>query len=150
MAYTTATLVEAELRVSEAFSASTSPTLTQVNTWIDEESAQIDNDYGRSFESTQYTDVINYDGYDTIQLKVAPIISVDRVEYTAYDLGTSSYALDQTAVEDTDYTLNDIRNQFGEKVARIIDGLTKIEEIFDHSNSTLQAENFKKNRVTIN
>ncbi len=66
-------------------------------------------------------------------------------------LGTTSIicALLHDVVEDTDYTLNDIKNQFGDKVARIIDGLTKIEEIFDHTNSSLQAENFKKILLTL-
>ena len=109
MAYTTATLVEAELRLTTSFSASTVPSLTQVTTWIDEESAQIDSDNGKSFTSTSYSDTINYDGTDQIFLKVAPVISVERVVYTTADLGTSSYALDNTAVEDIDYTRFDER-----------------------------------------
>lgn len=66
-------------------------------------------------------------------------------------LGTTSMicALLHDVVEDTDYTLKDIETQFGEKIARIIDGLTKIEEIFDHSSSSLQAENFKKILLTL-
>lgn len=44
-------------------------------------------------------------------------------------------------VEDTDYTLDDIRNLFGERIAGIVDGLTKLKGNFDSK----QAANFKKN-----
>ncbi len=66
-------------------------------------------------------------------------------------LGTTSIvsALLHDVVEDTDYSLEDIRMMFGEKVARIIDGLTKIQEIFDLSATTPQAENFRKMLLTL-
>ncbi len=66
-------------------------------------------------------------------------------------LGTTSIvcALLHDVVEDTDYTIKDIEGLFGEKVAKIIDGLTKIEDIFDYSTSSLQAENFKKMLLTL-
>jgi GTP diphosphokinase / guanosine-3',5'-bis(diphosphate) 3'-diphosphatase len=59
--------------------------------------------------------------------------------------GTTSVvcALLHDVVEDTDLTLDDIRGLFGEKEAKIIDGLTKISGVFDQS-SSLQAENFRK------
>ncbi|RLD63970.1 MAG: RelA/SpoT family protein [Bacteroidetes bacterium] len=57
-------------------------------------------------------------------------------------------ALMHDVVEDTDYTLKDIELMFGKKVAKIIDGLTKISEIFDKSTS-LQAENFRKILLTL-
>ncbi|MCF8231257.1 MAG: RelA/SpoT family protein [Bacteroidales bacterium] len=54
-------------------------------------------------------------------------------------------ALLHDVVEDTDYTLEDIENIFGPKVAEIIDGLTKIEEFLDQSpDNSRQAENFRK------
>lgn len=54
-------------------------------------------------------------------------------------------ALMHDVVEDTDYTLDDIRNMFGEKVADIIDGLTKIDVFLNKSEDrSKQAENFKK------
>jgi GTP diphosphokinase / guanosine-3',5'-bis(diphosphate) 3'-diphosphatase len=59
-----------------------------------------------------------------------------------------SAALIHDVVEDSDYTLEDIDRLFGEKVARIIDGLTKISGIFDQ-NVSLQAENFRKMLLTI-
>ncbi|MDR3236441.1 MAG: RelA/SpoT family protein [Prevotellaceae bacterium] len=52
-------------------------------------------------------------------------------------------------VEDTPYTLDEVRNTFGAKVASIVDGLTKVEGIFDKSTS-LQAENFKRILRTMN
>jgi len=58
-------------------------------------------------------------------------------------------ALLHDVVEDTDYTLKDIELMFGKKVARIIDGLTKISEIFDKNSSSLQAENFRKILLTL-
>jgi GTP pyrophosphokinase len=58
-------------------------------------------------------------------------------------------ALLHDVVEDTDFTLKDIELMFGKKVARIIDGLTKISEIFDKNTSSLQAENFRKILLTL-
>jgi GTP pyrophosphokinase len=58
-------------------------------------------------------------------------------------------ALLHDVVEDTDYTLDDVREMFGDKIASIVDGLTKIEGIFDNTTS-LQAENFKRILQTMN
>jgi len=65
-------------------------------------------------------------------------------------LGTKSIAsaLIHDVVEDSDYTLEDIDRLFGEEIARIIDGLTKISGVFDHDIS-LQAENFRKMLLTL-
>lgn len=63
------------------------------------------------------------------------------------NLGATSVtcALLHDVVEDTDYTLEDMRDMFGNVVAEIIDGLTKIEDLeFDNRNMSIQAENFKK------
>lgn len=57
-------------------------------------------------------------------------------------------ALIHDVVEDSDYTLEDIDRLFGEEIARIIDGLTKISGIFDQ-NISLQAENFRKMLLTL-
>jgi GTP pyrophosphokinase len=59
-----------------------------------------------------------------------------------------SCALLHDVVEDTDYSLEDIRKEFGEKIATIIDGLTKISEAFEET-SSLQAENFRKILMTL-
>jgi GTP pyrophosphokinase len=66
-------------------------------------------------------------------------------------LGTTSIvcALLHDVVEDTNYTLDDISVMFGEKVAKIIDGLTKISGIFDNKTQSLQAENFRKMLLTL-
>ncbi len=57
-------------------------------------------------------------------------------------------ALIHDVVEDSDYTLEDIERLFGEEIARIIDGLTKISGVFDQKIS-LQAENFRKMLLTL-
>lgn len=103
--YTSATLVAAELRATAAFSSSTVPTADQVATWIGEESADINTKAGRVFGSTAYTEDIDYDGAETITLVNAPIISVTSLLYSTSGLGTATYALDQTAVENTDFTV---------------------------------------------
>ena len=58
-------------------------------------------------------------------------------------------ALLHDVVEDTDYSLDDVREMFGDKIASIVEGLTKIEGIFDKTTS-LQAENFKRILQTMN
>lgn len=57
-------------------------------------------------------------------------------------------ALLHDTVEDTDLTLEDVRGLFGEKVAQIIDGLTKISGVIDNT-SSIQAENFRKVLLTM-
>lgn len=66
-------------------------------------------------------------------------------------LGTTSIvsALLHDVVEDTKYTLNDIEFHFGKKVAQLIDGLTKIEEIIDKPSESPQSENFRKILLTL-
>jgi len=66
-------------------------------------------------------------------------------------LGTTSIvcALLHDTVEDTDVTLEDIRHGFGNKVAQIIDGLTKISGVFDQTTNSIQAENFRKMLLTL-
>lgn len=67
-------------------------------------------------------------------------------------LGATSVicALLHDVVEDTDYTLADIETMFGSTEMHIIDGLTKIDEIFDQNDSfSTQAENFKKMLFTL-
>jgi GTP pyrophosphokinase len=57
-------------------------------------------------------------------------------------------ALLHDTVEDTYITLEDIEELFGKTVRRVIDGLTKIPEVFDE-NVSIQAENFRKMILTI-
>ena len=65
-------------------------------------------------------------------------------------LGATSIvcALLHDTVEDTHITLQDVEDLFGSKVRLIIDGLTKIPEVFDE-NASIQAENFRKMILTI-
>jgi GTP pyrophosphokinase len=65
-------------------------------------------------------------------------------------LGTTSIisALMHDVVEDTDIELADIERMFGKKIARIIDGLTKIRGVFEYGTSQ-QAENFRKMLFTL-
>ena len=58
-------------------------------------------------------------------------------------------ALLHDVVEDTDYTLDDIERMFGESVARIVDGLTKISHLKKDMNISQQAENFRKMLLTL-
>ena len=57
-------------------------------------------------------------------------------------------ALLHDTVEDTDLSLDDVKGLFGEKVAQIIDGLTKISGVIDNT-SSIQAENFRKILLTM-
>ncbi|ASV28925.1 RelA/SpoT family protein [Maribacter cobaltidurans] len=59
-------------------------------------------------------------------------------------------ALLHDVVEDTQYTLDDIDRMFGETVARIVDGLTKISHLKKDMNISQQAENFRKMLLTLN
>lgn len=109
--YTTADLVKNELRATTDFSATTNPTLDTVNEWIEEESAQIDKDSARIWGSAAYTDVIDYDGREVIELKNSPMISLTSVKYSEYALGTDDYSLTTAKVEDTDFTVDLERSQ---------------------------------------
>jgi guanosine-3',5'-bis(diphosphate) 3'-pyrophosphohydrolase len=77
-------------------------------------------------------------------------IEVAHIAAAEIGLGTTSVvcALLHDVVEDTDLTLDEIKGMFGEKVAKIIDGLTKISGVFDQT-SSLQAENFRKMLLTL-
>ena len=78
-------------------------------------------------------------------------IAVAQIAAEEIGLGTTSIvcALLHDVVEDTDMTLEDVELEFGKKVAKIIDGLTKISGVFDYTNSSLQAENFRKMLLTL-
>ncbi len=58
-------------------------------------------------------------------------------------------ALLHDVVEDTAYTLDDIERMFGETIARIVDGLTKIGHLKKEMNISQQAENFRKMLLTL-
>jgi len=72
----------------------------------------------------------------------------------AYEIGldTTSIvsALLHDVIEDTDYTPDDIERLFGENVARIVVGLTKISHLKKDQDASIQAENFRKMLLTLN
>ncbi|GAB3946300.1 RelA/SpoT family protein [Spirosoma harenae] len=77
-------------------------------------------------------------------------LAVAQIAVEEIGLGTTSIvaALLHDVVEDTDTTIADIDRAFGPKVARIIDGLTKISGYFEYGSSQ-QAENFRKMLLTL-
>jgi GTP pyrophosphokinase len=77
-------------------------------------------------------------------------IAVAQIVASEIGLGAVSIASAflHDVVEDTDYTIEDIRRMFGNKIASIIDGLTKISGIQDQ-NISVQAENFRKMLLTL-
>ena len=105
MAYTNTDFVASELHTTTSFSNTTIPSEDDVNRWIGEADAKIDNDYGRSFGVTSYTSTMDYTGDDRIQLKHAPIVSVTSFLYSTSKLGSTGYGLTNTATEDTDYAV---------------------------------------------
>jgi GTP pyrophosphokinase len=77
-------------------------------------------------------------------------LAVAQICVEEIGLGTTSIiaALLHDVVEDTDIELDEIKRLFGQKVARIIDGLTKVSGIFE-LDSSQQAENFRKMLLTL-
>ena len=73
-------------------------------------------------------------------------MEVARIAAEDLGLGPTAVvcALLHDVVEDTEYSLEDIRTIFDDRVAQIINGLTKIEGVFDYATNSIQAENFKK------
>ena len=78
-------------------------------------------------------------------------IAVATIAAGELGLGRTSIiaALLHDTVEDTELTLEEVEAMFGEKVARIIDGLTKIEGISETPSTTAQAETLKKILLTL-
>ena len=78
-------------------------------------------------------------------------ISVAKIVANEIGLGAISItaALLHDVVEDTAYTLNDIERLFGETVARIVSGLTKISSLKKDKDHSIQAENFRKMLLTL-
>ena len=70
------------------------------------------------------------------------------VEEIGLGIRSSICALLHDTVEDTDITLEDVEREFGNEIARIVDGLTKISNVID-VNASQQAENFKKILLTL-
>ena len=88
-------------------------------------------------------------------------IAVAKIVVSDIGLGYKSIsaALLHDVVEDTDYTIDDLRNLFGDKIASLVDGLTEIKVVLDNEDKnkhstlfsqSLQAENFKRILLTLN
>ncbi len=79
-------------------------------------------------------------------------IAVAQIVCSEIGLGSTSIcsALLHDVVEDTDYTVEDIENMFGPKIAQIVDGLTKISGGLFGEKASAQAENIKKLLLTMN
>jgi len=103
--YTTAELVKNELRATQDFSITTVPTLVSVTNWIQEESANINNNAGQIFGESTYSETFDYNGADVLLVTHAPIMSVTSILYSTTALGTTTYDLSDTKTEDTDYTV---------------------------------------------
>lgn len=78
-------------------------------------------------------------------------LAVAQIACTEIGLGSTSIcaALLHDVVEDTDYTVEDLDNMFGPKIAQIVDGLTKISGGIFGEHASAQAENFKKLLLTM-
>ena len=79
-------------------------------------------------------------------------IAVAKIVAMEIGLGAVSIAsaLLHDVVEDTEYTVEDIEHLFGETIARIVNGLTKISRLNKEQNASIQAENFRKMLLTLN
>ncbi|WP_302378010.1 RelA/SpoT family protein [Barnesiella intestinihominis] len=78
-------------------------------------------------------------------------IAVARIVSQEIGLGSTSIcsALLHDVVEDTEYTVEDIENHFGKKIASIVDGLTKISGGIFGDQASAQAENFRRLLLTM-
>ncbi|MCQ9636298.1 RelA/SpoT family protein [Chryseobacterium sp. WG14] len=77
-------------------------------------------------------------------------IAVAKIVATEIGLGATSIAcaLLHDVIEDSDYTYEDLKKIFGEKIAGIVNGLTKI-SIMNHQNISVQSENYRKLLLTL-
>jgi GTP diphosphokinase / guanosine-3',5'-bis(diphosphate) 3'-diphosphatase len=78
-------------------------------------------------------------------------IAVAKIVAYEIGLGATSIAaaLLHDVVEDTHYTIEDIEQLFGETIARIVNGLTKISRLNKDKDVSIQAENFRKMLLTL-
>lgn len=78
-------------------------------------------------------------------------IAVAKIVAYEIGLGATSIAaaLLHDVVEDTSFTIHDIEQLFGEKIAKIVSGLTKISRLNKEQDASIQAENFRKMLLTL-
>lgn len=89
MTYSSVSLVSAALK-GVTINGSSTPSSTDVTTWLQEVDSEIDTIFGRSFTSTTSTFTVDYDGSGYLRLPVAPIISTSTLIYYKNGLGNSS------------------------------------------------------------
>jgi GTP diphosphokinase / guanosine-3',5'-bis(diphosphate) 3'-diphosphatase len=79
-------------------------------------------------------------------------IAVAKIVASQIGLGSTGIAsaLLHDVVEDTDITISDIEKMFNPKIAKIVEGLTKIPKVKNDQEISLQAENFRKMLLTLN
>lgn len=79
-------------------------------------------------------------------------IAVAKIVASEIGLGATSIAaaLMHDVVEDTDITVEDLEKMFNPKIAKIVEGLTKIAKVKTEQDISLQAENFRKMLLTLN
>lgn len=79
-------------------------------------------------------------------------IAVAKIVASEIGLGATSIAaaLMHDIVEDTDITVEDIEKMFNPKIAKIVEGLTKIAQVKTDNEISMQAENFRKMLLTLN
>ena len=79
-------------------------------------------------------------------------IAVAKIVASQIGLGSTAIAaaLLHDVVEDTDITISDIEKMFNPKIAKIVEGLTKIPKVKNDQEISLQAENFRKMLLTLN
>src|SRR5947208_3228310 len=84
------------------------------------------------------------------ELYIIHPLAVARICVEEIGLGVRSTicALLHDTVEDTDITMEDVQREFGNEIAKIVDGLTKISNVID-VNASQQAENFRKILLTL-
>ncbi len=120
--------------------------LQSIETHLDEaQEKQIRKAYETAKEAHRHQRRKSGEAYIFHPLAVAEIVAKEM------GLGPTSViaALLHDVVEDTDLTTDYIRREFGEKIAEIVHGLTKIKHLPKEKNISLQAENFRKLILTL-
>lgn len=102
--YTTPILIQAELQSTTDFSATTTPSISDINEWIAEESAYINALSDTVYGSTSYLEYIDYDEEDFLFLEHSPVISITSVEYNVYPLGSTLGSSWVTKTAETHYS----------------------------------------------
>ena len=95
-----------------------------------------------------YNYAVNHHGDQKRKSGEPYIVHPVNVAYTIADLGldekTICAALLHDVVEDTDATFEDIENEFGQEIAEMVDGVTKLKQIQYASIEEHQVENYRK------